>query len=114
MKVKSPMPMCAAAHTSGSTSVGMNFWCLKSASPVFHCVVKQSRPPDLKSSSNVSLPFSHYRSEQTDPATQKGIDETHPMLQRGKCWRWQKEMRKGTLQRTSFGFLIWPKPQLKQ
>ena len=29
MKVKSPNPMCAAAHTSGSTSVGMNFWSLK-------------------------------------------------------------------------------------
>ena len=29
MKVKSPIPMCAAAHTSGSTSVGMNFWSLK-------------------------------------------------------------------------------------
>ena len=26
----------------------------------------------------------------------------HPMLQRGKCWRWQKEMRKRTLlQRTA-------------
>ena len=28
-----------------------------SADAVVHCVVKYSRPPDLKSSSNVSLPF---------------------------------------------------------
>ena len=47
-----------------------------SASPVrtlVHCVVKPSRPPDLKSSSNISLPYQppiclDYRSAQTDPA----------------------------------------------
>ena len=32
-----------------------------------HCVVKYSRPPDLKSSSNVSLPFASITEPTTDP-----------------------------------------------
>ena len=41
------------------------------ASPVrtlVHCVVKHSRSPDLKSSSNVSLPFSWITGPPTDPS----------------------------------------------
>ena len=33
-----------------------------------HCVVKYSRPPDLKSSSNVSLPFAWITGPATDPS----------------------------------------------
>ena len=33
-----------------------------------HCVVKYSRPPDLKSSSNVSLPFAWITGPVTDPS----------------------------------------------
>jgi hypothetical protein len=33
-----------------------------------HCVVKYSRPPDLKSSSNVSLPFAWITGLATDPS----------------------------------------------
>ena len=42
-----------------------------SASPVWtlvHCVVKHSRPPDLKSSTNVSLPFAWITGPATDPS----------------------------------------------
>ena len=34
-----------------------------------HCVVKYSRPPDLKSSSNVSLPFAWITGPATDPSS---------------------------------------------
>ena len=33
-----------------------------------HCIVKHSRPPDLKSSSNVSLPFAWITGLATDPS----------------------------------------------
>ena len=39
-------------HTVGKSSAGAGSLCSET-----HCVVKHRRPPDLKSSSNVSLPF---------------------------------------------------------
>ena len=39
-----------------------------SVQTLVHCVVKYSRPPDLKSSSNVSLPFAWITGPATDPS----------------------------------------------
>ena len=41
-----------------------------------HCVVKQSKHPDLKSSSNVSLPFAWIKGPATDPSSSRLVKPT--------------------------------------
>ena len=71
-----------------------------SASPVrtlIHCVVKYSRPPDLKSSSNVSLPFAWITGPATDPSYEQSVC---PLLL--KSFRVEGEEKKSTLTNCRF------------
>ena len=57
-------------YPAGKVDVSQHLAIL-SASPVqmlVYCVVKHSSPPDLKSSSNVSLPFAWFTGPATDPS----------------------------------------------
>ena len=48
--------------------------CDHTVSKLVHCVVKYSRPPDLKSSSNVSLPFAWITGPATDPSLIQSVN----------------------------------------
>ena len=73
----SPMALCTAGFIhqaklpSPDTSRSPNMTVLSASivQMLVHCVVKYSRPPDLKPSSNVCLPFAWITGSATDPNT---------------------------------------------
>ena len=84
MKPSDPMllvdsTLCCGMYSAGKVDISQHLAILGFSNPVWTlvlCVMKHSQPPDLKSSSNASLPFACITGPATDPSNDPGWNKT--------------------------------------